>query len=145
MPAFRSVDGQDKNYYCRPPVFELGTDTNVINKRSGIDRAHSRDLPAVAKRNVGGNDTRLVTSPRESQTATELCEAPNSSGPDFVSLMEGLYCDMTTRELLPICSLTGLSENCFDLDVAGKALAGLFNGKLIQKTYSAVLEFGSED
>lgn len=59
-------------------------------------------------------DNRLVISHIESHSAITLCEAPNSRGPSFVSLVEGYYCNMATRELLPLCS-EHTTVDCFHL------------------------------
>lgn len=138
-------DSQPKSYYCRPPSLEFGTDTNVINKRTEAEREHARDLsgsgPVIQRRGGNRNDTSLVTSSIPSHSAVELCESPNSSGPDFVSLKEGLYCDMTTRQVRPVCSLDNLSQDCFNLDIVGKTIHGLFDGNVVQKTFSRVVEW----
>nr|POE58656.1 hypothetical protein CFP56_68331 [Quercus suber] len=139
------VDSRPDSYYCRPPVLEFGTDTNVINKRTEAERAHARDLansaPILRRRGGTRNDTSLVTSSIPSHSAIELCESPNSSGPDFISLLEGLHCDMTTREVTPICSLHDLSDDCFDLDVAGKSTQGIFKRDGVVKRFTRVLEW----
>lgn len=36
-----------------------------------------------------------------------------SLGPDFVSIEEGLFCDMDTSELWPLCTETQMND-CFD-------------------------------
>ncbi len=52
-------------------------------------------------------------------SARQLCEDAMSEGPDFVSLAEGLFCDMSTldnrKQLYPLCSAT-VTTTCFDLD-----------------------------
>ncbi|KAK0100735.1 hypothetical protein ONS95_007185 [Cadophora gregata] len=58
---------------------------------------------------------RLVISHFGDHSATEVCQMSNSWGPDFVSLVEGLYCDMCERELWQLCSVSTTSE-CFDLE-----------------------------
>lgn len=54
-----------------------------------------------------------VTCPTHS--ARLLCESQTSAGPDFVSLPEGLFCDMADKILWPLCEYAG-QESCFDLD-----------------------------
>ncbi|TLS22533.1 uncharacterized protein PpBr36_09795 [Pyricularia pennisetigena] len=52
---------------------------------------------------------------RRGQSASVLCADPASWGPDFVSYSEGLYCNMETREVLPLCdAAAGLVTGCFD-------------------------------
>lgn len=61
----------------------------------------------------------LNISPHPYHSARELCEDPFSEGPDFVSLAEGLYCDMSTldnrKQLYPLCS-EAASTDCFDME-----------------------------
>lgn len=57
----------------------------------------------------------LVISNITSHSARELCESQTSAGPDFVSTVEWLYCDMAEKVLWPLCS-DGNTEACFDLD-----------------------------
>ncbi|KAF3481754.1 uncharacterized protein GIQ15_04513 [Arthroderma uncinatum] len=54
----------------------------------------------------------------DSMSAKQLCEHPNSRGPDFVSKSEGYYCDMCTHELFPLCRKSPAAKypkGCFDL------------------------------
>jgi len=37
-----------------------------------------------------------------------------SAGPDFVSLSEGLFCDMDEKQLWPLCSSSNATSSCFD-------------------------------
>ncbi|KAF2103365.1 hypothetical protein NA57DRAFT_52888 [Rhizodiscina lignyota] len=55
------------------------------------------------KRAAEKKDIRLVRSDIWSHNATDLCMSDHSRGPDFVSLVEGMYCDMDTRKLTPLC------------------------------------------
>ncbi|ELQ36304.1 hypothetical protein M0657_001589 [Pyricularia oryzae] len=58
--------------------------------------------------------SRLIKS-RRGQSASMLCADPASRGPDFVSYSEGLYCNMETREVLPLCDgAAGRVTGCFD-------------------------------
>lgn len=57
----------------------------------------------------------VVISEINEHSATELCQSPTSSGPDFVSTKESLLCDMCTHQLWPLCSKAVLSH-CFDPD-----------------------------
>lgn len=52
------------------------------------------------------------------QNATTLCQDEDSYGPDFVSLQEGVYCNMETRETLPLCTDSPAPGECFDVDTA---------------------------
>lgn len=67
-------------------------------------------------------DPRLVITDQPGHSAAELCASHNSHGPSLVSLVEGLFCNMETRELLPICA-GELTEGCFEVPDA-KAVHG---------------------
>jgi hypothetical protein len=56
----------------------------------------------------------LTVSHETTHSAKELCTDSNSLGPDFVSIEEGLFCDMETAKLWPLCTATTTFE-CFDL------------------------------
>ncbi|KAF4552836.1 Hypothetical protein D9617_9g026270 [Elsinoe fawcettii] len=49
------------------------------------------------------------------QSAIELCQAHNSLGADFVSTLEGKFCDMETSKVRDLCS-EEVADNCFHLD-----------------------------
>lgn len=72
------------------------------------------DFPVPSNRT---QDPRLLISSNPIHKATELCARPNSRGPHFVSLVEGLYCDMTTRQVTPLCT-SEVIEGCFRLPAA---------------------------
>jgi hypothetical protein len=62
---------------------------------------------------------RLVISHLQDHSAQEVCNMTSSWGPDFVSIPEGLHCDMCTRELSRLCSPDGDNqegEDCFNVD-----------------------------
>lgn len=73
---------------------------------------HKFDSEPIVKRQEPKRDTRLVVTKDPQHNVTELCTHENSVGPDAVSLDQGLYCNMETRELLPLCSETA-TEHCF--------------------------------
>lgn len=57
----------------------------------------------------------LRISHHAEHSARELCGMERSWGPDFVSVVEGLYCDMCERDLYPLCA-NEQQTNCFDVD-----------------------------
>ncbi|KAI1347143.1 hypothetical protein F5Y01DRAFT_330117 [Xylaria sp. FL0043] len=61
------------------------------------------------------SDDRLVVSHLDSHSAIEVCESETSWGPDFVSMAEGLYCNMETHEVVPLCG-NGLAKDCFHVN-----------------------------
>lgn len=53
------------------------------------------------------------TSSEPGHSAWELCESDNSTGPDFVSSHEGLFCNMSEKELWPLWGPEH-TTGCFD-------------------------------
>ncbi|KAI9696253.1 MAG: hypothetical protein M1836_005806 [Candelina mexicana] len=100
-------------------------DKVIDNKATFNDPNTSAPSPKVGKFRRDGNSTttaisnnqegHLVISESENHSAKELCEHPNSLGPDFVSTEEGIFCDMTAKEYWFLCSAT-LKTGCFDVD-----------------------------
>ncbi|WAO93118.1 Hypothetical protein NCS54_01065200 [Fusarium falciforme] len=60
--------------------------------------------------------TRVVVTKEAGYNTTELCTSETSWDPDFVSLDEGLYCDMDSRELWPVCDEDKDAVPCFDAE-----------------------------
>lgn len=58
----------------------------------------------------------LIVSNVTSHSARQLCESQTSAGPDFVSLVEGLFCDMVEKTLWPVCASGQSQGSCFDLN-----------------------------
>ncbi|KAF1938322.1 hypothetical protein EJ02DRAFT_410602 [Clathrospora elynae] len=62
---------------------------------------------------------RLVISHLKDHSAREVCGMTSSWGPDFVSVTEGLHCDMCTREISRLCGQNSQDQGCdacFDLE-----------------------------
>ncbi|CAN9125418.1 unnamed protein product [Alternaria alternata] len=57
----------------------------------------------------------LRISHHAEHSASELCGMDRSWGPDFISVVEGLYCDMCERDLYPLCA-NEHQTNCFNFD-----------------------------
>ena len=90
----------------------------------------------------------LVLSSYTWHSARELCESSTSKGPDFVSITEGLHCDMTTRQVSAVCSNSTIS-NCFDMKVKQMSYGGmrirgdsLARSDVTPKTYHATHQWG---
>ncbi|RSL64196.1 hypothetical protein CEP53_004140 [Fusarium sp. AF-6] len=78
-------------------------------------------VPNNRKRAIGphrrsASDTRVVVTKEAGYNTTDLCTSETSWGPDFVSLDEGLYCDMDSRELLSVCQEDKDVVPCFDAE-----------------------------
>ncbi|KAI0164596.1 hypothetical protein GGR57DRAFT_514602 [Xylariaceae sp. FL1272] len=104
---------------------------------------------SVAARKVGPpksqrTNNNLIVSHHSGQNATELCESENSLGPDFVSMEEGVYCNMETHETMPICGfLSGYKGDCLDLndDKSVAHVAAAVDGSKKQTPHSRIIEW----
>jgi len=83
-------------------------------------RRHSLDHTSILKRRAALENKRdfcvdrLTISHLSEHTATVVCQSETSWGPDFVSVAEGLYCDMCEKMLWNLCTGPGATY-CFDL------------------------------
>jgi len=57
----------------------------------------------------------LIASSLDHHSAQRLCESGTSRGPDFVSLTDGLFCDMTLKEHYPLCN-EEKQDGCYHWD-----------------------------
>ena len=71
-------------------------------------------IQQIKKRQVVHAD-RLIVSKFPQHSAVELCESPYSLGPDMVSWTEGMFCDMSEKQLWPVCA-DAAATYCFDMD-----------------------------
>lgn len=109
-------------------------------------RASRPDKPRSTNRDGYNPDpSHLVITQQVGHSAKELCEHPNSYGPDLVSLNDGLYCDMVDKTLYNLCDKR-ITSNCFDL--GNRRLVGLLNARgesstagVRQKLYENVAEW----
>ena len=85
-------------------------DGKVIQPQSSSQRRSRRQTSGSS-----WMQTQLIISPDPQHAATMLCESTTSSGPDFVSLSEGLFCDMDEKALWPLCSSANMTTSCFDM------------------------------
>lgn len=81
-------------------------------------------ISTKARRNIGGTSTKnamsmpgtLIITPLPHQDVVLLCKDKFSAGPDFVSLVNKIFCDMDNKRAYPLC--TGSDEEiCFDLEI----------------------------
>ena len=111
---------RDPTFYCSSPVLLFEHD----NYQTGAGdqfwtakrRVKQRDTPVkrIRPRSAAMNST-IIASTDPSHSAAKLCESDTSYGPDFVSLSEGIFCDMATKTPWPLCSKS-VAENCYDWD-----------------------------
>jgi len=127
-PRFHLYDNLKSDYflpYFNPP---LQYDANLVDKDRSkvmVDGASTGKLPPKNKKRspaqkrslISKRHTfpgKLVTSANHAHSAKELCQSGNSLGPDFVSIPENLFCDMSEKELWPLCC-KDKRTGCFDM------------------------------
>jgi hypothetical protein len=89
--------------WANETVTDLGnSNSTTLDKVEKVANATARFMADV-----------LITSALEEHSADHLCGDDMSLGPDFVSLAEGLFCDMETRHTWQLCSAT-VTHSCFD-------------------------------
>lgn len=72
------------------------------SRRSRNDRRqqddHNSDIFAGIKKRQEVHADRLVVSEMQGHSAIEVCNSQSSLGPDFVSLTEMMFCDMSEKK-----------------------------------------------
>ncbi|OAP57725.1 hypothetical protein AYL99_08463 [Fonsecaea erecta] len=117
------VDDEDPEFYnitsmqdlCLNPFIMMQDDQPSLSRRQLV-------LPSVSGNDSPSAnldfDSALVKSNLDLSSAVQMCQGTYTKGPHFVSLSEGVYCDMSTRELYPVCK-EGAGrdgEICFDTE-----------------------------
>jgi hypothetical protein len=70
-------------------------------------------------------DRILVSTSRQAQSASHLCESPSSRGPDLANSHQRLFCRMSDKTLWPFCDAAiGVTDNCFDADRSQQLMIG---------------------
>ena len=119
-PLEFNSDGTDKD---PTKVINQGVDLNpellhpgsrrIVRKRSSS--TNNRVMARAQGNDELGNflNGTIIRSNSSSHSAEMICKSPGSFSPDFVSYHEQLFCDMTTRQLWPLCS-TKTTVQCFN-------------------------------
>ncbi|KAL8711714.1 MAG: hypothetical protein Q9220_003885 [cf. Caloplaca sp. 1 TL-2023] len=108
-------------------------------QRRDVSSSGSATNKTLAITDSNGQRRKLVVSDFEGQSAQELCDSDKSRGPDFVSMAEGKYCDMSEKKVYKFCS-DHTRRECFSLDEGGKRLKR--RGGLKDKNDSVQREYG---
>jgi len=111
---------QDPNFYGSSPVllfeydnYQTGAGDHFWTSKR---RVKQRDTPVKRIRpRSAAMGSSIISSTDPSHSAVKLCDSDTSYGPDFVSLSEGIFCDMATKTPWPFCS-NSVAENCYDWD-----------------------------
>jgi hypothetical protein len=93
-------------------------------------------------------DTSLVRSDIWSHNGTELCQSPSSRGPDFISLAEGVHCDMDTRTVTPLCQTSQHGQaggDCFSVDEKKLLGRSWSRKRSVNKQYSRIVDWKHKD
>ena len=158
IPNINSWDKNDVQKYCTNTFQFSGSsqDSYVVGnldtegegetfKKRDVKKADDTTEETVSVTDTAGQRRKLVVSAYKGQSAQELCDSRNSRGPDFVSLDEGKYCDMSEKKVYRLCS-GRYSRDCFSLDQDNKRLRrrGDVPGKgdAIHRDYGQVDEWG---
>ncbi|KAI1327738.1 hypothetical protein F5Y16DRAFT_410135 [Xylariaceae sp. FL0255] len=104
-------------------IIDLDMASGSRRRRSGgsvlLSNATAAQNRPVKKKNRKSSPhiSRLIVTLHEEHSARQVCESSTYWGPDTVSLHEGLFSDMETKTLFPLCDhSTGIIDPCFDLD-----------------------------
>ena len=133
FPSFSGRGSYSSNpkSYCGPKAFRAYRGNDGSGPLLG-----KRETPRP-KRAV---DTRLVVSSDPSHTATDLCNSDTSRGPDFISVTEGLFCDMETRQLLKVCT-DGVNTDCVHMPGNSTVAVVKRDGSMTEKGYTTVVNW----
>ena len=114
-------------------------------KRSPFSYATAGQMQPVTnspKRSIGSGNTNtshqifpgtiVITNITEHGMETR-CTSPTSRGPDMVNIAEGLFCDMETKTLYPVCNST-VPCDCLDLAATLSAEGLSNNGTTVKRT-----------
>jgi hypothetical protein len=107
--------GPDGTFQTVPPTVDTTENAkSKLRRRATQEHTSTLQRRAALEKKRDFCVDRLAISHISEHSATEVCEHENSWGPDFVSVIEGLYCDMCERILWDLCKGPE-SMYCFDL------------------------------
>ncbi|KAK5941092.1 hypothetical protein PMZ80_006369 [Knufia obscura] len=82
-------------------------------RRQKVD--NKQDFVAALKKRQEVHADRLVVSKIKQHSAIEVCNSQSSLGPDFLSMSEMMFCDMSEKTLWPVC-VDETASYCFNMD-----------------------------
>lgn len=113
-------------YNSIPPMFkpalqyaDNGTDKD-FKALFKPGRVNKRDIQPITN-STGNSDGSInrpghvVISDYKAHCAEDVCNSKTSRGPSFVSTQDGMYCDMSTKTIHPLCS-SAVKYGCFDIN-----------------------------
>ena len=156
---YEKMKAEDPIPFFIPPL-EYGTDATDKDPQTVLDKGRwvlYEDGPNVNKAVVDAETPPpqppklrrrqeqaryVIMSKSPNHSARELCDSPTSFGQDFVSLDEGLFCDMSEKRLWPLCRGTKVT-GCFDTKTSTmRAGAGLRGRDLDTGAYPPSKDYG---
>ncbi|KAL8928980.1 MAG: hypothetical protein Q9208_001423 [Pyrenodesmia sp. 3 TL-2023] len=127
--------------YLKSNIATTG-DENAKGSKRALENPSSSRNKTLSVTDTSGRRKKLVVSEYEGQSAQELCDSDKSRGPDFVSMAEGKYCDMSEKKTYQLCSGSTRRE-CFSLDQENKRLRR--RGGVKDASSSVHREYGKVD
>ena len=139
--------GTEDTAFKRSLEFDMAQESaNTLLRTREFKRSKDDDdkpaCPSVHTRRVV-----VSTKAMHNGGAKYLCENPKARGPDFVSTLEGKFCDMCTRHLWDVCSAT-VTDACFDVNAklvrpgkSGIYGRDLFGRAIPSKNYTSIVEW----
>jgi hypothetical protein len=112
--------GNDEECLPKGPSFDKGLPVaNPTRRGARLQRDHRRSggtdsMNKDIKRRQVIHADRLIVSGFRQHSAIALCSSPVSLGPDMVSTVEGMFCDMSAKRLWPLCA-DDITTYCFDM------------------------------
>ncbi|KAF1936612.1 hypothetical protein EJ02DRAFT_459395 [Clathrospora elynae] len=129
---------QGKDRTTRAYADGTNLDVRKLRKRQSRDLHGRRKMKARGVKNL--DPGHLTVSHMKGHSAKELCDDDMSLGADFVSMDEGLFCDMERAQLWPLCN-AALTEDCFDLERQEVRSNGKKRDAPPKKTYTVTNEW----
>ena len=94
-----------------------------INGVDGMGKRRAARRGAPVRKRSPRMESQLVISDDPDHSAKRLCQSDMSHSADFVSLDEGLFCDMGSKTLWPLCG-NGVTDDCFDKEEKALVVKG---------------------
>ncbi|KAL8873503.1 MAG: hypothetical protein Q9174_001040 [Haloplaca sp. 1 TL-2023] len=160
IPNINTWDKNDVQKYCTQ-TFQFSGSSQIRYEKGNLDTVGEGDT--TEKRDVdppksttnetlsvtdtAGHRKKLVVSTYRGQSAQELCDSTTSRGPDFVSLDEEKYCDMSEKKVYELCS-GRFTRDCFSLDRHSKRIRRRNGGSgindAVHREYDKVDQWGPD-
>jgi hypothetical protein len=105
---------QKRSMFARDPSVATSSSSSSSADRAVEKQRRAADDQYKRLRRQMADDDRLVKSSKTVHSATQLCKAAKSVGPDFVSLDEKKFCEMKSKTLYDFCDEAEAGGECWD-------------------------------